>query len=80
MNQTMPMRKDTSTCLLYLPLIDSRITSPNHMNSVAQSMNRPVKNTHMPHETSLSQLATPSMVTNMAMEPTNGHLLWCGTK
>ena len=34
----------------------------------------------MPHEMSFSQLATPTMVTNMAMEPTNGHLELCGTK
>jgi hypothetical protein len=50
------------------------------MNSVAQSPTTPIKKVHLPHATSLSHVATPSMVTNMAIEPTNGHLLWLGTK
>ena len=62
-----------------MPVTDSRITSPNHMNSMAHSMTMPAKNTHLPQAVSLSQLATPSMVMNSATEPKNGQWLLCGT-
>ncbi len=56
------------------------MTSPNHMNKVASSIATPVKNVHRPHAASLSQLATPIIITNIAIDPTKGHLLWLGTK
>jgi len=50
------------------------------MNKVVASSAMPMKKVHLPQAASLSQLATPTISSSMAIEPTKGHLLCCGTK
>ena len=81
MNHIMPMRNEVSTCLLYMPTTDSRMTVPNQPNIMNTRIARPtnISGFAVSPLPSLNQFAAPITVLNSPMEPTIGQWLPCGT-
>ncbi len=79
MNHIMPMRNEMSTCLLYMPPIDSWITVRNQPNIITSSSTMPTAMIGLPISTSSSHSAAPPSVLIRPNEPTIGQWLPCGT-
>jgi hypothetical protein len=79
MNQIIPMRNEVSTCLLYRPDSDSRITVPNQPKIITMSSAMPTNMIGLPAPTSLSQRPAPPTVPSRPNEPTIGQWLPWGT-
>ncbi|CFU79672.1 Uncharacterised protein [Bordetella pertussis] len=66
MNQLIPQRYDASIRLLYKPLSDSWMASPNQKYRVRNRPITPASTTHLPHTAPLTQPAAPRPMANSA--------------
>ena len=78
MNQPMPQRNDMSTCLLYIPAIDSLITVPNQPYIMNMMIAMPTK-IGVALQSPCRKLAVPITVSDRPTEPMIGQWVPLGT-